>query len=186
MRLTILLTFVFLISKGFCQELYEEKLPINDKGKIDFSEVVEVKGTDKYELNARALQWFAANNSALKSGEKGSDNLSSEVINSIYIDLVNSASETKVHYRIALNLKKGKYVYSVTDIIFETEGNKYNGYKPYKAFAEEVIGDDYLYKKDGQIRPMVKQYKEKTLASIYGMVNDLKNFMQSQSTVSSN
>lgn len=184
---TLFTTLLVLIAFGsFAQEQAPADLPVDESGKINFTEVVQVDGTDKAELYTRARAWFATTfnsaNNVLEMDDKEAGVLIGNAYRDITIMSLGIPVRVKFWYNVKVYQKDGRYKYDITDLSYEAYPSKYD-MNPSKMPAEPIVIDN-LYKPNGKPRAINQSYKEETVQAVTALANSLKDAMQKSASAS--
>jgi len=113
--------------------------PINEIGKYEFSEVVELSGLDKEKLfinGQKFMKKVKVLNSKKKFYSEEKENYTLKNRGSFYVYRLGSVKKGiggAVEYDLKLEIKDGKYRYILTNYIFnEYQKNRYGKYEPVK------------------------------------------------------
>ena len=136
MKKLIILFLTTVAFNAFAQDMF---FPVNNIGKYEFSEVVELHGIDKETLFKNG-QKFMKKVKVLKSKRKfyTEERESYTISNrgSFYVYRLGSVKKGiggAVEYDLTLEIKDGKYRYTLTNYIFnEYQKNRYGKYEPLK------------------------------------------------------
>ncbi|MCK5101427.1 MAG: DUF4468 domain-containing protein [Cyclobacteriaceae bacterium] len=131
---------VFLIISTFYYSLTQDtQFPIDDLGKYTITEVVELHGIDKDKLflnGQKFMKKVKVLNSKKKYYKIEKDNYTITNKGSFYVYRIGSVKKGiggAVEYDIDLEIKDGKYRYTITNFIFnEYQRNRYGKYEPVK------------------------------------------------------
>ena len=131
---------VFLIISTFYYSLTQDtQFPIDDLGKYTITEVVELHGIDKDKLflnGEKFMKKVKVLNSKKKYYKIEKDNYTITNKGSFYVYRIGSVKKGiggAVEYDINLEIKDGKYRYTITNFIFnEYQRNRYGKYEPVK------------------------------------------------------
>ncbi|MCK5469819.1 MAG: DUF4468 domain-containing protein [Cyclobacteriaceae bacterium] len=131
---------VFLIISTFYYSLTQDtQFPIDDLGKYTITEVVELHGIDKDKLflnGEKFMKKVKVLNSKKKYYKIEKDNYTITNKGSFYVYRIGSVKKGiggAVEYDIDLEIKDGKYRYTITNFIFnEYQRNRYGKYEPVK------------------------------------------------------
>ena len=137
---TMLKITVFLITGIFYYSLAQEtQFPIDDLGKYTITEVVELHGIDKDKLfsnGEKFMKKIKVLNSKKKYYKIEKENYIIRNKGSFYVYRIGSVKKGiagAVEYDIDLEIKDGKYRYTITNYIFnEYQRNRYGKYEPVK------------------------------------------------------
>lgn len=153
--------------------------------RIEFAEVVQADSLKKDELYSRAREWFAKTFKSADHVLQMDDREAGKLIGKGFADLDFSTKMTvikiKMYFTLTISIKDGKYRYVFSDIYYKGYPNSYD-LSPAETPAEEVITDEALAKKKNfpvQHKKFVR-YREKTLAAINLLSEDLKKAMKSK------
>ena len=197
MRLIIIQLLLFCLSLTIsAQELYETELTLNEKGKVEFTEVVNVDGSPN-ELYSKAKQWVATtfldvNDEDNKSDESGK-NLS--ILNMKFndvMDLTMDDSEAgkiigngitnvtildnhRIYFIFSLFAREGRYKYTFTILDLHRYPSAQTIYTKYPAEKPLV---ETLYKSNGKVNRSSANKKEKVITKINELILDLKSAME--------
>ena len=151
--------------------------PINEIGKYEFNEVVELNGMDKDKLFLNG-QKFIKTIKVLNSKKKFyTENKESYVINnrgSFYVYRLGSVKKGiggAVEYDLTLEIKDGKYRYTLTNFIFnEYQKNRYGKYEPMKGKYTPLEAQvSSLNKKEwDKQRQVVYDKSQELIQNLYG------------------
>ena len=130
----------FLITGIFYYSLAQEtQFPIDDLGKYTITEVVELHGIDKDKLfsnGEKFMKKIKVLNSKKKYYKIEKENYIIRNKGSFYVYRIGSVKKGiagAVEYDINLEIKDGKYRYTITNYIFnEYQRNRYGKYEPVK------------------------------------------------------
>lgn len=117
MKLLVLVIFSFFTAVGFAQE---KPLSTDDRGKLIFYEVVDLKGVHRDSLIARATTFFNKSKKALKIGSALGDS-SIQATGKLIINktaLVLSRPSGEILYNFYVETKNDKYRFWLTDFNF--------------------------------------------------------------------
>jgi len=113
--------------------------PVNDIGKYEFGDVVELRGLDKEKLfqnGQKFMQTVKVLNSKKKFYSEEKENFTISNRGSFYVYRLGSVKKGiggAVEYDLTLEIKDGKYLYTITNYIFnEYQKNRYGKYEPVK------------------------------------------------------
>lgn len=183
MKTLFTLLFTLIAFTSFAQEVKQD-LPVDESGKINFTEVIPVEATTKDELYTRARAWFATTfnsaNRVLEMDDKESGVLIGKAFQDIYVSSLGIPVQTKLWYNVKVYLKDGRYKYELTEL-------EYQGYpttyvlSPPKAPAEMVI-ITMLNKPNGKPRPINQSYKDETVKAMTALAEHLKVGMAKSAT----
>ena len=131
---------VFLIISTFYYSLAQDtQFPIDDLGKYTITEVVELHGIDKDKLflnGQKFMKKVKVLNSKKKYYNIEKENYTIRNKGSFYVYRIGSVKKGiggAVEYDINLEIKDGKYRYTITNFIFnEYQRNRYGKYEPVK------------------------------------------------------
>ncbi len=117
--------------------LQQLPFPVDERGKYTFQEVIELHGLDKNALfeNGRAfLEKLRVMNSKKKHLTIDDENLTLNTKASFFVyqyGSVNKAIDGAVEYDVTLEIKDGRYRYTITNFIFnEYKRNRYGKFEP--------------------------------------------------------
>jgi Domain of unknown function (DUF4468) with TBP-like fold len=158
------------ICKGQSQEL-----PVDDKGEVDFTEVVHVDSANKDKLYRIARAWFAntftSANKVLEMDDKDAGMLIGKAYQDVYYkDLI--ANKSKLWYTIKVYLKDNRYRYEITDMFIEDYPGRYNINPP--KIPIETIVIKKLHKPNGELEKLAQQFKDETIRVGNSLSNELK------------
>ena len=135
LRLTIFL-FATIFSNATAQET---PFPINDIGKYELSEVVDLHGIDKEKLfqnGQKFMKTVKVLHSKKKFYSEEKENFTISNRGSFYVYRLGSVKKGiggAVEYDLTLEIKDGKYRYTLTNYLFnEYQKNRYGKYQPLK------------------------------------------------------
>lgn len=131
---------VFLITSVFTYSLAQDtQFPINDMEKYTLTEVVELTGIDKDKLfsnGEKFMKKVKVLNSKKKYYKTEKENYTIRNRGSFYVYRIGSVKKGiggAVEYDVDLEIKDGKYRYTITNFIFnEYQRNRYGKYEPVK------------------------------------------------------
>ncbi|WP_316815963.1 DUF4468 domain-containing protein [Pedobacter nyackensis] len=131
MKLLTLVILLFLTGTGFAQE---KPLATDDRGKLIYYEVVELKDVSKDSLRVRASGFLNKSAKSLKPKSADSDSLMSAtgklVINKTALVLSRPSGE--VRYNFYVETKDGKYRFWLTDFNFiPYQRDRYGNFVPF-------------------------------------------------------
>ena len=137
---TMLKITVFFITGIFNYSLPQDTpFPINDMGKYTITEVVELHGIDKDKLFSNGetfMKKVKVLNSKKKYFKIEKENYTIRNKGSFYVYRIGSVKKGiggAVEYDIDLEIKDGKYRYTITNFIFnEYQRNRYGKFEPVK------------------------------------------------------
>ena len=151
------------------------EFPIDESGKYTFSEVVEVPGMPREKLlnNGTAflntIKILKSRKSYLNIDE---DNYQLTTRGSFYVyryGSIKKAIDGAVEYDIKIELKEGKYRYTITNFVFnEYQRNRYGKYEPIKGkYTPLEMQVSSLNRKSWE------NYKETVLEKTQGLINNM-------------
>lgn len=131
---------VFLITSVFTYSLAQDtQFPINDMEKYTLTEVVDLNGIDKDKLfsnGEKFMKKVKVLNSKKEYYKTEKENYTIRNRGSFYVYRIGSVKKGiggAVEYDIDLEIKDGKYRYTITNFIFnEYKRNRYGKYEPVK------------------------------------------------------
>jgi hypothetical protein len=185
MKKNILFVVMFMLTIFSIQAKDEKKelvFPVNEAGKIIYTEVIEMPNLTKDILYTRAYEWFAKSFNDAKNVIQMQDKEAGRLIGkgsfgdinvSINFGLV--GVKGNVNFTISVYLKDGKYKYEITDFVHEGVANASNGMIPTNGGALESekpeCGRNYL--------PLGKwkNIKEQTNERVLALIESLKKAM---------
>ena len=153
------------------------EFPVNDNGKYEFSEVVQLGGIDKDKLFQNG-QKFMKKVKVLKSKKnyysEDMENYSITNKGSFYVYRLGSVKKGiagATEYDLTLEIKDGKYRYSLTNFVFnEYKKNRYAKYEPINGKyipLEAQVGS--LSKKEWEYqRQVVYDKSQELIQNLYG------------------
>jgi hypothetical protein len=83
-----------------------------------------------------------------------------------------------MYFTIKIQVKEGRYKFEVTDIYYHYKASQYAG--AYDQYAEEVITDEQVFKKNGEERPVKASYRNSTIAEVNSLFKSLDKQMSLQ------
>jgi hypothetical protein len=132
MKLTLSLFFLFIFSASAYAQT-ENNLPVDDRGKLIYYEVVELKNVAKDSLKLRSISYFKRNDKALKFKKIDGDTsffATGKMIISKTV-LVMSHPSGEILYNFQVEVKDGKYRFWLTDFNFiPYERDRYGNFVP--------------------------------------------------------
>ena len=156
-NLKLAFTLFLIINFVSAQDKLLGVLPIKD-GKVTYTEVVEVKGSSKEELNQRAKSWFAK---TFKSSQDviQMDEISQLIGKGFYTIRAGGSGlggyDMEIWITITLQFKDGRYRFTITDFIGKTQGQ----------YADELPLEDWNNKWKNQ------KSRDKRNSKVYPEVN---------------
>lgn len=155
-------------------ELWSQPYQYNDAGEVEYSEVIEISGASKNQLYNAARLWFSDAYSDSKEVLELDDREAGVLIGTgwgeVYTKVMGMAYSSKMWSTVKIQVKDGRYKYSVSNIEIESEPTKYNNYRSTRLPINEVWPDDRIEK---MIRA-VKLYKESSLLALQAKIDSLK------------
>jgi hypothetical protein len=153
-------------------ELY---LPWNE-GELIYTEVVAAPDKSADQLYTLARLWISQN---FKSGkdvldidDKSSGTLAGKGWSSIYVTSVGMPMEIMLWYRIIIEVKDGRYRYQIKDIEFENRDKTYGSFvNP----AENWLSMEAMFRENGKIKPLNKQYYDRMIEVIERLEFEIRN-----------
>lgn len=137
----IMLKLVFFILSSFCLSVNAQDVPfpLNEIGKYEFNEIVELNGIDKdklFENGQKFMKKINVLNSKKKFYKEEKEDYVLKNRGSFYVYRLGSVKKGiggAVEYDLKLEVKDGKYRYTITNFIFnEYQKNRYGKYEPIK------------------------------------------------------
>ena len=99
--------------------LRAQPLPLDERGKVSFYEVVRADSMKAGVLYANAKTWLLAGNYVLVEADSAAGRLVASRALAVYDKgYVTKKLHGKVHYRLTLEVKEQKYRYQFTDFVF--------------------------------------------------------------------
>lgn len=154
--------------------------------KIVYSEVVQAANTSAADLYSRAREWFATTfNSAdavLEMDDKAAGKLVGNAFSDIHGMSATMMTKMKLWYAITVELKDGRYRYTINHLQFQ---NYYNPAHPLKLSAEaqtqKIPGENFLLagnmtKKGKENKPLIEG-KKQAEAKMTALIQSLKTSM---------
>lgn len=136
-------------------ELYKKELPLNDKNRIEFVEVIEVPGKSKDELYVYSKIWIAENYNSANNVIQLDDKTAGKIIvKGIYSYNMHTIAH-KLYHTLEIYQKEGKVRISLTGLDLKYRFMDVNVTKQMR----ELVIDD-LYKKNGNPYKGSKAQKE--------------------------
>lgn len=133
------LTLIILFSVSFSVNAQDILFPTNEAGKYEFSEVVELNWLDKDKLflnGQKFMKKIKVLHSKKKFYTEEKENYTINNRGSFYVYRLGSVKKGiggAVEYDLILEIKDGKYRYTLTNFIFnEYQKNRYGKYEPIK------------------------------------------------------
>lgn len=113
------ITFVLLIFIGINATAQE---------KLSYSEVVQVEGISKYDLHARAMNWFANSfrnaNNVIQLNDKENGQITAKALFEYIPNFFVGSGPVKgyIRYTVSIYVKDGRYKYEITDFTHDPSG----------------------------------------------------------------
>lgn len=151
-------------------DLSELPYPTNEAGKIIFTDVVKTDNATQKQLYLSAKSWFAnifkSSQDVLQIDSKEDGILLGKGFADISIPVFLTDAINKLWFTIKIELKEGKYRYSIYDISREAYPSQYNS-NPSSFTLEEIERNNY--------NPMFeKKWKRVTLEHIFNLIDSMK------------
>lgn len=143
MRKLILLCLWCLVTPYiYCQD--ELDFPVNEQGKVEFSEVVDVEGVSASELRKRCKKWFAESYKSAKDVIQydGEDNITGKGIFQMKVPSFGLEMDVPTTHTIIVDFKENKYRVRITDIDYGTAVVKNAEYVKSKADQVKAKGKE--------------------------------------------
>lgn len=142
--------------------------------RVTFSQVVKMDSTTKKQLYINAKIWFVNIFRSANHVIQMDDPDLGLLIGKGYSDIF--GSYVKMYFTVKVQCKEGRYRFELTDIYYKREPSTYD-LNPSEQFPEQMITDEYLYKKNGERKPLMDSYRQETLLVVDRLFNSLKGQM---------
>jgi hypothetical protein len=169
MKHVVSLALVLIFTNAYSQLI--DDLPTDDKGNLNFNEVVQVDSASKSQLHFRAKQFFA---DAFKSAQdviQMDDKEAGIVIGKgwsmIYIRVMGNPVPSKMWYTVKVQSREGRYKVELYDISYEGDTGP-------AGYPEQMFDKKNYYKSNGKPRDINEKYKNETIAVVNGMLDMLQ------------
>jgi len=188
----ILIIILFIYSAILC---YGQESIFNDKGKLEYSEVINTNDSNnsKELVFLKAKSWFVetynSSKAVLEIEDKELGVLMGKPLTHLYISIgMGSIFKTRMYYTIKVQVKKGRCKISIYNIYYKSYSSYTNGVRiPEQiSYPEQWFAKDNLYKKNGKIKKINIQYKEKTIKNMKDLIASFETFMKKDSTIIEN
>lgn len=156
------------------QEPYEEMLPVNESGLIEYTEVVELNGTAD-DLYSAAREWFSKSYNSAEDVLQMDDRQSGKLIGRAFQQIYSSTLGEKLYYTISVFVKDGRYKYSITELGIQSYPN--STYPNPQLFPIEYLVITNLYKPNGKVKKYPAAAKVAMMKSIESLISNLKESM---------
>lgn len=159
------------------EKSYQMPLPLNDKGRVEFQEIIEVENVSKDELFTRANAWFvSAYNSAndvIQMSDKEQGIIIGKGIAPYEVMFLAKNYPYKLRHTIKVETKENKARLTMTDFYVEETGRED---RP----VYDLVNDNQLYKKNGNFKPYNRQHKERLIVLWRSTLESLKSTLQKE------
>lgn len=139
-KILLVLVFIANVSILFAQKSVKPDMPIDDDSKIvTYKGVVEISGVSKSELYKRANNWFKSYyvnpTQVIQLADSNTGKIEGKAQFTTYKTLKNDvkAQADLVKYTITIDIKEGKFRYSITKINLQAPS-----YKPIESYFSEA------------------------------------------------
>lgn len=177
MKKLIALILTFTTLNGYSQII--EDFPTDENGDVNFNEVVQVDGASKNELFLRSVQYFAnefkSANDVIQMKDKESAIIIGKGLTSFYITFMGTVSEMNLWFSIKIQSREGRYKYEIYDFYYKSVSGQYSGMT---GTMNQWFDKENYFKKNGKVRTINEQYKEKTLEEIRNLKLSIKTSME--------
>lgn len=172
-----MIILLFLSTVLFSATAQDIPFPINDIGKYEFGDVVELHGIDKEKLfqnGQKFMKKVKVLNSKKKFYVEEKENYGISNRGSFYVYRLGSVKKGiagAVEYDVHLEIKDGKYRYTVTNFMFnEYQKNRYGKYEPLKGkYTPLEMEVSSLNKKEWEKqRQVVYDKSQELIQNLYG------------------
>jgi hypothetical protein len=183
--LVIFLFLVFTTLVGYTQDttinIISQQLPIDSTtDQISFVRIVELPGTPKNQIYTGAREWFTFRYPDARKVLQMEDAENGVLIGKAARTFKDGLLTQRMVYTIKIYVKDNKYKAEITNIYYEEEPSKVNGYTTGVSIrAEAMITDEALFKKDGKPRKMNANYKINTFQIEDFLLNSLESRIKS-------
>lgn len=148
-----LLIGIFFIHQVSAQD---NKLPVDETGKVSFSGVVNVDTSDKsIDLYKKSTNWYALNNYKITEKIPETFTMMAKCQGTIRVKDMIGKGNHPIDFKMMIECKDGKYKYTITEVLIEgwwdTDFLLKKDYKPARVGREALIAwikdlTDSLYK----------------------------------------
>jgi hypothetical protein len=165
-------------------DLYVNGLPIDEAGKMVFTDVIQHKGTAK-ELYFNAKRFFVdtfkSANDVVQLDDAEKFTIIGKGFSKIFVatGFGGQKTETRLFYTLKVVCKDQRFKYDFYDLYYKSYATQYG--LGHDVPAEGVFLKQNYFKKNGSPRIVNESYKKNTLDSIESLISTLKTKMQSES-----
>jgi hypothetical protein len=157
-------------------------------GKITYTGVVQVDGTNKADLYARAREWFTDNFKSADAVLEMEDKEAGILVGKAYSDITGMTATMmhamKMWYNVKVEVKDNRYRYTINQIQLQNYFNK-NYPAPADAQTQMIPGENFFLAgnntKKGKVNKPLIQGKEKAKTILEGLTTSLKTKMATKS-----
>jgi hypothetical protein len=163
----------------------EVKLPVDEAGKVTYTEVVTMEGQTQDALYSRALEWFAKTFNSAKNVIQMQDKENGKLIGKALIPItvkdISRYPAGVVSYTLSISTKEGKYKYEVIDFLHDNRNESRHGSGGDLSSEKPECGKGFLGQ-GGLTKSFWRQIKRQTDENIKALIENLKAFMAGQGT----
>lgn len=177
MKKLITLILIFTTFNGYNQIIKD--FPTDENGDVNFNEVVQIEDVNKDELYLRGIQYFAnefkSANDVIQMKDKEASIIIGKGFTNFYVTVLGVPSEINLWFSIKIQSKDGRYKYEIYDLYYKTvDGQMAGTVVPFSNWFDE----SNYFKRNGKVRTINEQYKDKTLSEIESLKESIKTSME--------
>lgn len=148
----------------------QTKLPLDESGKVTFTEVIEVPNVSQSELHTRAHVWLATSFSSANEVILMNNRESGQLIGKGITTLRSGEQPSKLHFTLHLQFKDGRYRWEMTNLAYSVGDAK--------STAEDILSSKHTHRRNGELRPLPQQLVDDTPAAVARLQESLTQALQ--------
>jgi hypothetical protein len=173
--LFILLLMPYLASFAQTQTPKKPIFPLNERGKVEFSQIVRNDSTPGIHVYERMQRWLVLKRSSILLQQPQHNLIIADIVEQITVP---NQGNYELHYTISIEGRDGRYQYAIYDILFRVYNyHELRGMEPYDRTAEMLFHPDHFYDKAGNAKASHIAFRDALNLRMSSIIADFQQYL---------